>query len=327
MTQVEIIALIVTFIGVLSFATIITMLYHSYISSSIKDIKLGKQDADLLDELIKDGNEKRQKRKKIISTLKNVLFCVFLAIIIPVFALAIVSKVNGNVMMVGGNSIMVVASGSMSEKNKANNYLFTYNLDNQFQTYDIIGISEVKDKNDLKVHDVIAFVNDKGINVIHRIISFEDRIDGKRYYTTRGDANNSNDTYKPTFEDVLGKYNGKRVPLIGMFVLFFQSGSGIVTALAVIYCLLMIDHLSNKMGQASDKRIEILSKVFDIENMKEEDIEIMKIGYVEYVLYKGYMYRLDENGVIDKKEVNENYEDKLVLELVENSDLEESQEK
>ena len=39
------------------------------------------------------------------------------------------------------------------------------------------------------------------------------------------------------------------------------------------------------------------------------------------------MYRLDENGVIDKKEVNENYEDKLVLELVENSDLEESQEK
>ena len=69
-----------------------------------------------------------------------------MAIIIPVFALAIVSKVNGNVMMVGGNSIMVVASGSMSEKNKANNYLFTYNLDNQFQTYDIIGISEVKDK-------------------------------------------------------------------------------------------------------------------------------------------------------------------------------------
>ena len=88
MTQVEIIALIVTFIGVVSFATIITMLYHSYISSSIKDIKLGKQDADLLDELIKDGNEKRQKRKKIISTLKNALFCVFLAIIIPVFALA-----------------------------------------------------------------------------------------------------------------------------------------------------------------------------------------------------------------------------------------------
>lgn len=326
MTQNEIIALVVTFIGVLSFATIITMLYYSYISSAIKDIGLGKQDADLLYDLVKNNKEKIQKRRKTIAIIKNCVFCIFLAIIIPVIALAVVSKANGNVMMIGGNSVMVVASGSMSEKNSANSYLVSQKLDNQFQTYDVIGISKVKSDSDLKQYDVIAFINDKGINVIHRIIDF-DYQNGKRVYVTRGDANNATDTYKPSFDDVIGKYNGKRVPLVGMLVLFFQSGSGIVTAIAVIYCLFMIDHLSNKMSQASAKRLDILSSVFDVEDMDEEDIEMMKIGYVEYILYEGYMYRIDENGLVDKKEVNENYNDKTILELVENSELEEFTEK
>ncbi len=326
MTQNEIIALVVTFIGVLSFATIITMLYYSYISSAIKDIGLGKQDANLLYDLVKSSKEKIQKKRKTISIIKNCVFCIFLAIIIPVIALAVVSKANGSVMMIGGNSVMVVASGSMGEKNKANNYLFTQNLDNQFQTYDIIGISKVKTDDDLKQYDVIAFINDKGINVIHRIIDFE-YSEGKRLYVTRGDSNNATDSYKPSFDDVIGKYNGKRVPLAGMLVLFFQSGSGIVTALAVIYCLFMIDHLSSKMNQASSKRLDILSSIFDVDDMEEEDIEMMKIGYVEYILYKGYMYRVDENGLVDKKEANENYEDKTILELVENSELEEFTEK
>ena len=112
MTQVEIIALIVTFVGVISFATIITLLYHSYISSSIKDIKLGKQDADLIDEVIKDGSEQRKKRKKVMTIVKNSLFCVFLAIIIPVFALAIISKVNGEI----GEVILNKINGRISEK-------------------------------------------------------------------------------------------------------------------------------------------------------------------------------------------------------------------
>jgi hypothetical protein len=87
----------------------------------------------------------------------------------------------------------------------------------------------------------------------------------------------------------------------------------------------MIDHLSNKMSKVADERLEILSHIFDIDNMSEEDIEIMKIDYVEYILYKGNMYRINETGIIDKVAVDENYGDKKILELVENSDLEESQ--
>ncbi len=326
MTQTEIIALVVTFIGVLSFATIITMLYSSYISSVIKDIRLGNQDADFLYDLIKESKAKIQKRRKIISIIKNCAYCIFLAIIIPVISLAVISKVNGDVMMIGGNSVIVVASGSMSEKNSSNNYLFTENLNNQFQTYDIIVINKVNDEADLKKYDVISFINDKGITVIHRIIDFEYQ-NGERVYVTRGDANNATDKYRPTFDNVIGRYSGKRVPLVGMFVLFFQSGSGIITVVAVIYCLLVIDYLSKKMNKESEKRLEILSSVFNVDEMEDKDIELMKIGYVEYILYKGFMYRLDENGIVDKKEVNENYEDKKILEVVENTELEELRKK
>lgn len=322
MTRTEIITLVVTFIGVLSFATIITMLYSNYISSAIKDIRLGNQDADFLYDLIKESKVKIQKRRKIISIIKNCMYCIFLVIIIPVITFAVISKVNGDVMMIGDSSVIVVASGSMSEKNNSNNYLFTENLDNQFQTYDIIVINRVNNDSDLKKYDVISFVNDKGVNVIHRIIDFEYQ-NGERVYVTRGDANNATDKYKPSFDDVIGRYLGKRVPLVGMFVLFFQSGSGIITVIAVIYCLLVIDYLSKKMNKESEKRLEILSSVFNVEEMEDKDIELMKIGHVEYILYNDFMYRFDENGVIDKKEVNENYEDKKILEIVENSDLEE----
>ena len=47
-------------------------------------------------------------------------------------------------MMIGGNTVMVVATGSMGYKNEANDYLFTYDLDDQFQQYDIIVLEKVQ---------------------------------------------------------------------------------------------------------------------------------------------------------------------------------------
>ena len=76
--------------------------------------------------------------------------------------------------MIGNKTIMVVASGSMSKKNDANAYLNSNNLNNQFQTYDIIVLEKVENASDLNKYDVIAYRNDQGINVIHRIIEIED---------------------------------------------------------------------------------------------------------------------------------------------------------
>lgn len=49
----------------------------------------------------------------------------------------------------------------MSQQNEANTYLKTNNLNNQFNTYDIIQIQKYKDVDQVKLYDVVAYRNDK----------------------------------------------------------------------------------------------------------------------------------------------------------------------
>ena len=149
MTSAEIISLIVTIIGVFSFATIFTILYKSYATSQINEIKSGKKDIELIDEVIYERQEKIKKRKMVTKIVKSICFYLALLIIIPLFIFSLINRFQNNITMIGNKTIMVVASGSMSQKNDANNYLITNNLNNQFQTYDIIVLEKVENASDL----------------------------------------------------------------------------------------------------------------------------------------------------------------------------------
>ena len=226
--------------------------------------------------------------------------------------------------MIGDNAVMVVASGSMSQKDESNDYLFTYNLNNQFQTYDMITLTKVSNQSQLEMYDVIAFRNNKNINVIHRIINIE-YVDGVAKYTTRGDANAATDSYHPTFNDVIGKYTGKRIPAIGIFIMFFQSYAGIITVASVVYCMFMISHFSRKSDEASEERTELLSNVFDFNSLNEEEIDSMNQGFNQYVYYQGYKYIFGENGFISKEEMNNEeklqYNQNEIIKVISNSDV------
>ena len=142
---------------------------------------------------------------------------------------------QGNVTNFGDKGVLVVASGSMSQKNAANDYLIEHNLTNQFNTYDIIVIEEVNSDEDLKLYDVITFVDKDGKLVIHRIIKIETDENGNVTYITRGDSNNTNDA-PSTIANIKGKYTNKRIQYIGAIVLFFQSTLGIVTLVILAIC-------------------------------------------------------------------------------------------
>jgi signal peptidase I len=187
----------------------------------------------------------------------------------------------------------------MSYKNEANSYLFNRNLNNQIQPYDIIVLEKVS-KSDIRMYDVIAYKNDKGVNIVHRIID----INGDKY-TTRGDIYDSSktDSYKPVYEDVIGRYTGKRIPVIGIFILFLQSYAGIITVISLVYCLLMIDRTSEKINKVQQERIDKLEEALDY--LDESSSDCMKAEYKETIYYKGYAYMFDENGFIDKTEIKE----------------------
>ena len=294
MNQYELIATIVTAVGVVSFATIFTVLYRIYANSAVAEYESGKCDVDLIEETILYNAQNKSHYRRVLRRVKQVLLCVFVALLIPLLCISLYSKITSGIAMINGHGMIAVASGSMSEKNAANPYLQQNGLDNQFDTYDMIFLEKVDSAADLQLYDVIAYVNDEGINVIHRIVGFQGNA-----YITRGDSNNADDQYKPTFDDVLGRYTDRRVPYVGIFVMFLQSYSGIVTVLAVIYCLFMIEGVGNKLFDAREARLSILRDSIDFQSDVVRD-ESLDATFVETVYFKDYAYTFDENGFVSK---------------------------
>ena len=294
MNQYELIATIVTAVGVVSFATIFTVLYRIYANSAVAEYESGKCDVDLIEETILYNAQNKSHYRRVLRRVKQVLLCVFVALLIPLICISLYSKITSGIAMINGHGMIAVASGSMSEKNAANPYLQQNGLDNQFDTYDMIFLEKVDSAADLRLYDVIAFVNDEGVNVIHRIVGFQGNT-----YITRGDSNNADDQYHPTFDDVLGRYTDQRVPYVGIFVMFLQSYSGIVTVLAVIYCLFMIEGVGNKLFDAREARLSILQDSIDFKSDVVRD-ESLDASFVETVYFKEYAYTFDENGFVSK---------------------------
>ena len=295
----EIIAAVATTLGVCTFAAIFTILYHGYTKATVKELNAGKRDIALMDEYVYSSITSVKVRRIIWKVVKGILFYGLLILLIPVFAFSIMNKLQGNVMMFGDRSVMVVASGSMSEQNKANEYIKTEKLNNQFNTYDLIVLEKVGDAKDLELYDVIAFVNDKGTVVIHRII----KINADGTYETRGDSNNTSDTYHPKFNDVIGRYTDTNVRFVGAFVMFFQSVSGIVTLLALFYCLLMLDRFNARIQATEEARLEQLldSIALDLGGKKSG----VQAEFRETLYYKGYAYHFNEKGFIGKDEITD----------------------
>ena len=73
MSSTDIIALIVTIIGVASFATVVTVLFRNYIKSQIKEINLGNRDIEIIDLMIYERNPNVIKKRKAGNIAKNVI--------------------------------------------------------------------------------------------------------------------------------------------------------------------------------------------------------------------------------------------------------------
>ncbi len=301
MTSFEIIAAVTTSLGVATFAAIFTILYRSYVKASVKELATGKRDIELMDEYIYSSQESVKIRRRIWGIVKAVLFYGILALLIPVIALSIFAKLNGDVIMLGDRTLMVVASGSMSQRHEANTYLDTEDLSNQFNTFDIILVERVGE-GDLKKYDVIAFVDDTGKNVIHRIIGVNS--DGS--YLTRGDSNNQSDSFHPTHKDIIGRYTDTRIEGIGSFVMFFQSIGGIVTILALAYCLIMLERFNARVTALEEERLAYLRASIDLDLSDEKkDADVFRAEFKETLYYKGFAYYFNETGFIGKDEIKE----------------------
>ncbi len=305
MTNTEIIVLIVTVVALLAFMLVITILYHHYIKSSRTAVENGSKDIELIDKIIYDNQPKVARRQKAGAVTKNVIFYLVIVILIPVFIFGIYSRATNGVASFGNSTVLVVGSGSMSEKNEANTYLKTYGLDDQLQTYDMIVVRKVK-QTELSRYDIVAYFNNEGTIIIHRIIEItRDSETGTVLYRTRGDANDTSDQYLLTYDDIIGRYTGQRVPYLGMLITFFQSWAGIATVLAVAYAMVFIASENNKYEKAVYNREIILNDSFDIDSMNLDTYKDMEMKQGEKIYYLGETYEYTSDLKFEKREMTE----------------------
>lgn len=134
---------------------------------------------------------KKNRINKIILKILNLILNFFTIVIVICLLTLVIQKAiyKGDVPSLLGIKVLQVLSGSMS---------------GTFEEGDLIIINKVKNENDLKPGDIVSF-KEKDSIVTHRIIDItknKERLE----YTTKGDANSSEDLEKIYFKDIEGRY-------------------------------------------------------------------------------------------------------------------------
>lgn len=140
-----------------------------------------------------------------------------------------------------GFTPMAVLSGSMSG-----------DAPDHIEVGDLIFVGKT-DIQELKIGDVIAFMPEKSVTT-HRIVGIETDDDGKLLFTTKGDANNTQDANPVHEDDVIGIYLG-RIPKLGDLALFMQTPLGIIIFVCTPMLLFMIyDIIRRKLYSIKERK-------------------------------------------------------------------------
>ena len=131
---------------------------------------------------------------------------------------------------------------------------------------DVIITTRVSDPSKIKVGDVITFnstdYRSSGVTVTHRVNKIEKTSDGKYLFTTKGDANNTEDATRQPFSSIYGKVL-IRIPKLGYIQYILSSVMGwvcliiiptvVIIGLDIIKIIKTIKNDSNVKSKISQK--------------------------------------------------------------------------
>ena len=195
-----------------------------------------------------------KKRKFKVSTILRWIFYVLAFIIIFLAGMVIYKgyRYPDKIPDIFGYKPMIVLSGSM---------------ESEIYRGDLVFVKEV-DTSTLKKNDIIAFRSTNDIVSTHRIANIVTE-DGKKYFVTKGDNNNSEDDDLVAMEDVEGIYVS-RIPKLGSILMFIQRPTGlIIVVLAILFIGISILYIRNLKSE--NKRLkELEEERREFEEFKKE---------------------------------------------------------
>ena len=224
---------------------------------SIRLIKHGAED----DKIKKEYEKRKRKRKRgILERIISLLFCV---IFLFAFAFSLYVNVQEDAYFSNIPTLKVVNSASMSKKHEKNKYLTENNLNDQFQTFDLICLYELPAEEDLKLYDIVLYEVDD-VLIIHRIVEIEEPNEqhpNERYFRLQGDAVERADRFPVKYSQMKAIYRGENVPYLGSFVAFLQSPAGWLCIILIVVAMIASPVFDKKISRAMDERYAYLLAV------------------------------------------------------------------
>ncbi len=187
------------------------------------------------------AQNKTQKKKSAWEVILNILLWIIIVAVLFVDVVGVICKLQGDdtLNFFGYRAYLVANSPSMSKIHESNMHYLADRQDEQFGANDLIFIKPVEDPSQLQIYTVVAYRNDKGKTIVHRIIDKLEYVNENgetvRMYTCRGDANNANDPYLVDERQIVGIYWATWGETPATLIRFTQSIYGIIAMAGCLF--------------------------------------------------------------------------------------------
>lgn len=169
-------------------------------------------------------NDLRKWAVRILKVIGNIVFAFFMLLAVFLLFCLAQSKITGGAPKIAGHYALVVLSGSMSPT---------------FDTGSVVFVKPVS-ADEIQKGDVITFRGFAGSDAFttHRVVEIHQAADGPTF-TTKGDANRTDDPDPTPGRDLIGKA-GFSIPFLGYFMNFSQTRYGLLAFIVIPGILLVV---------------------------------------------------------------------------------------
>lgn len=306
-SRLGVIALVISILVILGLVIVFCFLFFLYSFYKKKQIKYGFEDKELNDEItstLYKTNKKNLSRNENLITYKDVIAReksitsklhivmdvvsgVIIAFLLAIFITGLTYRINNDNLFIGNTTYMTILTSSMEEKNEDNDYLLTYDLNDQITQYSLIGIDKINSEADIELYDILAYKHDD-IVIVHRVVEIKENDKGETIYRLQGDSNPSSLNYEKelTFDDFIGKYNGYQNYGLGVTLTYIKSNIGIIAILGAAIFLFLATYAEEMINNEYKTRLLLLAD----ENTLNKDLKLI--------------IKLKESHILESKEEN-----------------------
>lgn len=261
MTPYKAYVLILCLIVFVMLTTVFTAMMTALTRQALRLINVGAEDEKIYKEYAKRMKRGERKAGKVLDTLFSVLLCAVFAL---VFGFSLYVNLSGDKYFDNIPTLKVVESDSMSQKHEVNTYLTENNLNDQFDTFDLVLVYKAPAQEDLKLYDIVVYEIEHGGEkgyIIHRIVGIEepnkDHPD-ERWFKMQGDAVARPDASAVKYSQIKGIYRGEHLPFVGSFIMFMQSPAGWMCMLLMLAATIATPIIDKKLERERQKRICVM---------------------------------------------------------------------